>query len=123
MTALIFLEVVSHGFDGVFAFGLREFAQDDVVHIHAEGIGHHDAVGEYIRQFLVDVVLIHCGSLGGPLIAFQQFRRFDADGFRQVLRRVESVPVTVRREFAYRLHGGFADHDPDSSCIGEKVSS
>ena len=55
--------------------------------------------------------LIHGWRLRRPLVAFQQFRRLDADGLRQVLRSVVLAPATLRHKITNRLNGTVTDHD------------
>lgn len=84
-------------FHWVFLGVFRHFAEDDLVEVDVEHVGHLGAVDHHVGELLVHVFPVAVARLVAPLEALEQFARFYAHGFRHVGRRVELLPIILYR--------------------------
>lgn len=90
---------------------LRHLALNDFVQIHADHVGHLDAVDHHIGQLFVHMLPVSIARFVAPLEAFEELAGFDADGFGHIAGSVELPPVTLVNEFTDLVNGLVGNHD------------
>ena len=68
-------------------------------------LSQHNAVNKHIGDFFMNMFHIAVPWFIAPLKAFQEFRGLYADGFGEVSRSVELVPISVCHELTNHIDG------------------